>query len=69
LATTGVVLGLGTALLLSRSLTAMLFGVTRADVLTYVVVGALFFLVAVAAALFPALGATTVDPVRALRCE
>lgn len=69
LAAAGVVVGLGAALLLSGYLTAMLFGVTRADVLTYVVVGVLFFLVAAVAALFPALGATRIDPVRALRSE
>ena len=69
LAAAGVVVGLGAALVLSRYLTALLFGVTKADVLTYVVVGSLFLLAAAAASLIPALRATRISPVRALRYE
>jgi ABC-type antimicrobial peptide transport system permease subunit len=69
LATAGVVVGLGAAHLLSSYLTAMLFGATTADALTYVVVGTLFFLVAAGGALLPALAATRINPVRALRYE
>jgi putative ABC transport system permease protein len=68
-ATLGVTLGLGWALLLSRYLTGMLFGVTAANPTTYGIVGALFFCVAVGGSFLPALRATRIDPVRAIRQE
>jgi predicted permease len=68
-ATLGVALGLGWALLLSRYLTGMLYGVTAADPTTYGLVGSLFFCVAVGGSFLPALRATRIDPVRAIRYD
>lgn len=65
----GVALGVGAAALLSRYLEVLLFGVTRLDVLTYVLAGLAFALVALAAAYGPARRATQVDPLVALRSE
>ncbi|HSR66359.1 MAG TPA: ABC transporter permease [Acidobacteriota bacterium] len=65
----GLFLGLPVALLTSRLLQELLFGVTWSDPLTYVAV-TLFFLVAAAAAtLYPARRATSIDPAASLRCE
>jgi putative ABC transport system permease protein len=69
LAAFGVTLGLGWALLLSRYLTGLLFGVTAADPSTYAIVGSLFVCVAAAGSFVPAVRATRIDPVTALRYE
>lgn len=66
-ATLGVTVGLGWALLLSRYLAGMLFGVTAADTPTYGIVGSLFFCVALGGSFLPALRATRIDPVAAIR--
>jgi putative ABC transport system permease protein len=65
----GVTVGLGWALLLSRYLTGMLFGVTATDTTTYGIVGSLFFCVTVGGSFLPALRATRIDPVAAIRQE
>lgn len=65
----GVILGLGAAALLSRSLSGLLYGVVPLDPPTYgIAVGTILF-VAFGAALVPALRAATVDPQNALRAE
>jgi putative ABC transport system permease protein len=69
LAAAGVVIGLSGALVLSRYLTGMLFGVTASDPLTYGIVGCLFFGVAMAASFLPARRAAELDPVMAIRQE
>ena len=69
LAAAGVAIGLSGALVLSRYLTGMLFGVTPADPLTYGIVGCLFFGVAIAASFPPAHRAAELDPVTAIRHE
>jgi len=69
LATLGVIVGLGCAPLLSRYLKGMLFGVTAFDPTTYGIVGSLFFCVAVGGSLVPALRASRIDPVMAIRNE
>jgi ABC-type antimicrobial peptide transport system permease subunit len=69
LTVTGLVLGLGGALVASRVFAALLFGVSRYDPLTYCVVSALLLCIAVAACLLPAMRAASVDPVQALRAE
>ncbi|HXS02766.1 MAG TPA: ABC transporter permease [Pyrinomonadaceae bacterium] len=66
---TGIVIGVGGALLLTRFLTTLLFGVTPTDARTFVVVSLIFFVIAAVASLIPALRATRVEPVIALRYE
>lgn len=66
---TGIVIGVAGALVLTRFLTTLLFGVTPTDSVTFVVVSAVFFLIAIMASLIPALRATRVDPLVALRYE
>jgi putative ABC transport system permease protein len=66
---TGVVIGVGSALMLTRFLATLLFGVQPHDSVTFVVVSAVFFVIAMVAALIPALRATRVDPLTALRYE
>ncbi|HKS29939.1 MAG TPA: ABC transporter permease [Pyrinomonadaceae bacterium] len=69
LAATGTVLGLGAAFLLSRFISSLLFNVSAADPLTYVLLSLLLISVALVACLIPALRATRVDPMVALRYE
>ena len=66
---TGVVIGVAGALAFTRFLATLLFGITPTDTLTFVVVSAIFFLIAMFASLIPARRATKVDPLIALRYE
>jgi predicted permease len=65
----GVVVGLVAALVVSRVLASLLFGVGSRDPVTYLMVTALLIVVALAATLIPARSASRVDPIVALRCE
>jgi hypothetical protein len=65
----GVALGLALALMVSRFLKPLLFGITPSDPVTYVVVGAGLMGVAVVACLPPARRAMQVHPVAVLRQE
>lgn len=67
LASAGIILGLAAATLLTRFLSAMLFGIGALDVPTFALVALLLLLVAAAASLAPAYGASQLDPVTALR--
>lgn len=69
LAIMGVLIGVVSALALSRLVTSLLFGIAPTDPVTYLVIAAVTALVAVLACLLPALRATRVDPIVALRCE
>src|SRR6185369_8274887 len=65
----GILIGVGSAIGLTRFLATLLFGVEPTDGVTFVVVSVTFFVIAVVAALIPAIRATRVDPVTALRSE
>ena len=65
----GLVLGLAGAFALSRLIRGLLFNVTPSDPLTFVLVSAILFFVAMLAASLPARRATRVDPLIALRNE
>jgi ABC-type antimicrobial peptide transport system permease subunit len=68
---TGVGLAIGTGILLAggRVMSGLLFGVEVADPGTLVTGGAVLGTVSMAAAWLPALRATRIDPIRALRME
>ena len=65
----GIVLGLIVALVLMRQLSSLLFGVSAYDPVTFGGVALLLVLVALLACYIPALRATRVDPLVALRYE
>ena len=65
----GVAIGVAGALVLTRFLATLLFGITPTDALTFIVVSLLFLLIATIASLIPARRATKVDPLTALRYE
>jgi len=69
LALAGVVLGLTLALLATRTLSALLFGVTATDPATFAVIPVLIGLVALVASYLPARVAARVDPITALRSD
>jgi ABC-type antimicrobial peptide transport system permease subunit len=65
----GVGVGLAGALLLTRLMTTLLFGVTATDAVTYITVAFTLIIVALIACTIPARRATKVDPLIALRFE
>jgi ABC-type antimicrobial peptide transport system permease subunit len=65
----GVVLGLGSAALMSRLLASFLFEVDAYDPLTFIAAPIAFLLVAAAACVLPARSATSADPAAALRSD
>lgn len=69
LATIGGAIGFAGALLLSRALASELYAVSPTDPVIYLAVAAVLGVVAVAASYVPALRATRVDPLLALRDE
>jgi putative ABC transport system permease protein len=68
-ALTGVVVGLIGALITTRIMKSMLFGVTATDPITFIVVPLVLGVVAFAACWLPARRATKVNPMVALRSE
>jgi predicted permease len=67
LAIVGVAIGTAAAMVLTRTLASMMFGVTTLDGLTIVAVGVLLLVVAVAASIVPAIRAVRLNPIAALR--
>jgi ABC-type antimicrobial peptide transport system permease subunit len=69
LTATGIALGIGAALVLTRLMSALLFGVAPMDRLSYVAVSAVLACVAFLATYLAARRATRVDPMIAMRAD
>ena len=69
LAMVGVAVGIGGALLLTRFLSSLLYGVGANDPVTFLGVAVLLSAVAALASLIPAWLAARIDPMEALRYE
>jgi ABC-type antimicrobial peptide transport system permease subunit len=69
LAAIGVTVGLGAAYAVSRSIQALLAGVSPADARTFAVAATIAFAMALAGSLVPARRAVRVDPLAAIRTE
>ena len=65
----GILIGVAGALALTRLLTTQLFGVSPTDPVVIAVVAGTLAMVSVVACLIPAVRATRVDPIEALRSE
>jgi ABC-type antimicrobial peptide transport system permease subunit len=69
LAGLGIVAGLLGGLVATRLLAGLLFGIAPTDAVTFAATAVLLAAVAALASLFPALRATRIDPIDALRAE
>jgi ABC-type antimicrobial peptide transport system permease subunit len=65
----GVAVGVSCTLLLTQFLEGMLFGVSKSDPASLLLTCCVLALATVCASLVPALKATRIEPIRALRCE
>jgi ABC-type antimicrobial peptide transport system permease subunit len=69
LALVGIFLGLIVSLALTRVLASQLYGISSTDPLTFTLISLVLMLVAIIACYIPALRATKVDPMIAVRYE
>jgi ABC-type antimicrobial peptide transport system permease subunit len=69
LVTFGVIIGLAAAFVLTRVMTSLLFGVSPTDSMTFITISVVLMSVAALASYIPALRATRVDPMLALRYQ
>jgi putative ABC transport system permease protein len=69
LVVTGVLIGLAAAFVLTRVMSSLLFGISATDPITFVTISVVLVSVAVLASYIPALRATRVDPMFALRYQ
>jgi ABC-type antimicrobial peptide transport system permease subunit len=69
LTATGILIGIGVAMVVTRVMSAFLFGVGPMDPVTYAAVSATLAAVALIGTYLPARRATRVDPLTALRAE
>jgi putative ABC transport system permease protein len=69
LAITGIVIGFGAALIITRVMTSLLYGVTATDPFTFAIIPVVLTGAALAASFIPARRAMKVDPMIALRYE
>ena len=67
LAVAGVIVGLGASLAATRALSALLYGVSARDPLTFGLAAAALLAIATTATWLPARTATRIDPMHALR--